>query len=281
MPALVTPLDDDGQLDRVGLDRLLDHILATPLAGIAPAGSTGEGPLLTQALRLALTKAVRERLTDEQWLVPGVPAPSAEAAIAEIKGLVEAGADAVLLPPPWYYPLGPREIVHYFGSVADASPLPIVLYNIPRLTKVSIDPEVVAELASHPMIIGMKDSSGDLEHLARTASEAGLPVLTGSDATLLDALHHGASGCIGASVNVVPDAVQAIYAAHASGRIGEAENLQKRVADVVAACSAAGFPAGWKAALEILGVCRGRPAHPLRPIDVERMRVLAAALAES
>ncbi|HET9071634.1 MAG TPA: dihydrodipicolinate synthase family protein, partial [Acidimicrobiales bacterium] len=195
LPALVTPLDAAGRLDRAGLDRLLDHVLAAPLAGIAPGGSTGEGPLLSPEQRVELAGAVRARLTADQWLVPGVPAPTATAALGEIEALAGAGASAVLLPPPWYYPLGPAEVVRYFTAVADAAALPLVLYNIPRFTKVSLDPEVVAELAGHPRIVGTKDSSGDLEHLTRTtrltAATDDFSVLTGTDGSFLDALTAG------------------------------------------------------------------------------------------
>lgn len=283
LPALVTPLDGAGRLDRAGLDRLLDHVLAAPLAGIAPGGSTGEGPLLSPEQRVELAGAVRARLTADQWLVPGVPAPTAAAALGEIEALAGAGASAVLLPPPWYYPLGPAEVVRYFTTVADAAALPLVLYNIPRFTKVSLDPEVVAELAGHPRIVGTKDSSGDLEHLTRTArltaATDDFSVLTGTDGSFLDALTAGGDGLIGASVNVAPGLAQRLYDAARAGDADEARAVQGRIAAVVAACDQLGFPAGWKAALHVLGVCGSDPAHPLPGPDPAGLPALRAALA--
>lgn len=279
LPALVTPLDADGRLDHPGLGRLLDHLLAAPLAGIAPAGSTGEGPLLSPQLRVELTRAVRARLDDHHWLIPGVPAPTAAGALAEIAALADAGATAVLLPPPWYYPLGPAAAVRYFVAVADAAALPIVVYHIPRFTKATLPPEAIAEVAGHPRIIGVKDSSGDHDHLAgtaRAAASADFSVLTGTDATLRDALDAGAAGIIGASVNVVPSLVQRLYEATRAGEADASRELQRRVAGVVEACNRPGFPAGWKAALQLLGICDGRPAHPLPAADpaaVEALRL--------
>ncbi len=282
LPALVTPLDCDGRLDRAGLDRLLDHVLAVPVAGVSPAGSTGEGPLLPASLRLELARAVGERLTSGQWLVPGVPAPTADAAITEIESLAGTGASAVLLPPPWYYPLEAGEVVDYFAGVADAAALPLVLYDIRRFTKVPIPSEAVAELAAHPRIIGIKDSSGDFEHLSMTvwatAERADFSVLTGGDSTFLAALTTGAAGTIAASVNLVPAAVQGIYEAVRSGRPEEAWPLQRQVASVVSACSAAGFPSGWKAALEVLGICGRWTSPPLHPTEAPLLAELTRRL---
>ncbi|MHB1930991.1 MAG: dihydrodipicolinate synthase family protein [Acidimicrobiales bacterium] len=281
LPALVTPLDD-GRLDHRGLERLLDHILQAPVAGIAPAGSTGEGPLLPKDLRVELTGAVRKRLTDDHWLIPGVPAPNASAAVAEIDALAGAGANAVLVPPPWYYPLGSLEVVDYFAALADASVLPIVLYNIPAFTKVSIEPPAAAALAAHPNVAGTKDSSRDFDHLTETidatAGAGEFSVLTGTDSALHAALGAGARGTIGASVNVVPTEVQRLYELALAGRHDESLALQRHVADVVGACGAAGFPVGWKAALELLGICGGGPAAPLRRPSAEALSALDAAL---
>ncbi len=282
LPALVTPLDADARLDRAGLDRLLDHVLAVPIAGVSPAGSTGEGPLLAAPLRLELTRTVAGRLSPDQWLLPGVPAPTAGEALAEIEALAGAGASAALLPPPWYYPLDPGELVGYFTGVADAAAVPLVLYDIPRFTKVSLPPGTVAELAAHPRIIGIKDSSGDFEHLARTvwatADQPGFSVLTGTDSTLLAALVSGAAGTIAASVNIVPGTVQGVYDAVRAGRLDEAGARQRRVAAIATACSAARFPSGWKAALEVLGICGRWPAPPLAATDAGRLDTLAAEL---
>ncbi len=281
LPALVTPLDTGGRLDRAGLDRLLDHVLAAPVTGIAPAGSTGEGPLLGLATRVELTRAVRDRLGDGPWVVAGVPARNAPEALTEIDALAKAGASAVLLPPPWYYPVGTAEVVSYFGAIAGSSALPIVAYHIPRLTKVALSPEAMAELAPHPGIVGIKDSGGDPAHLAAVVEACAgydLAVMTGTDSAMLAALAAGAAGLIGASVNVVPGLVTRLYAAARAGDEEQSARLQLQVAAVVDACGALGFPQAWKAALFVLGVCSARPAHPLVAPDADALAGLDSEL---
>jgi dihydrodipicolinate synthase/N-acetylneuraminate lyase len=282
LPALLTPLDEDGNLDRAGLGRLLDHVLAVPLAGVSPCGSTGEGPLLGRELRVEVVRAVADRLGSEQWLVPGASGVNAAAAIREVEAYAEAGASATLVPPPWYYPVDGSEVIEFFVTVADASPLPLLLYNIPAMTKVAIPVAAVSELAGHPQVIGIKDSSRDFEYfqavVAATAPVGDFTVLTGTDTMLLASVLAGGAGTIAASVNITPALVHHLYEASLAGRMAEAGEAQVRVTKVVAAARRAGFPRGWKAAAQLLGLCSSRPAHPLRPADAGAVEALAAEL---
>jgi dihydrodipicolinate synthase/N-acetylneuraminate lyase len=283
MPALLTPLDESGGLDRPGLDRLLDHVLAAPLAGVSPCGSTGEGPLLGRPLRVETVRAVAARLRPGQALVAGTAAPSAAAAREEIDAYAEAGATAALVAPPWYFPLSAGEIGEFYLAVAEDSALPVVLYNIPAMTKVTIPAPVVAELAGHPRVAGVKDSSRDFEYfnavVAATRS-AEFSVLTGTDTMLLASLVAGGAGTIAASVNVVPHLAQGLYEAATAGRLEEASRLQESLTGVVSAARRAGFPRGWKAAAAALGLCSDRTAHPLRPADGAETAALTKELAE-
>ncbi len=282
LPALLTPLADTGGLDHAGLERLLDHVLAVPLAGLSPCGSTGEGPLLSRDVRVDTVRRCAARLSPGQWLVPGASGVNARAALEEIEAYAQAGAAAVLLAPPWYYPIGAGEVLDFFGAVADESALPLVLYNIPAMTKVVIPVATVAELATHPGVIGIKDSSRDFEYLqgvvSRTATADDFAVLTGTDTMLAASMTAGAHGTIAASVNIVPSLVQDLYDAVRSGRPDEARPLQGRLVKVVEAARRAGFPRGWKAAAEALGLCSGLTAHPLRPAGPDEVAVLVSQL---
>jgi dihydrodipicolinate synthase/N-acetylneuraminate lyase len=281
LPALVTPLDPEGSLDRKGLARLADRVLAAPVAGISPCGSTGEGPLLSTATRLAVVEVLAERVAPDQWLVPGVPAPNAEAALAEIAAHARAGAHAALLPPPWYFPLRAAEVAGFYRRVADDSAVPVVIYNIPAMTKVVVPVEVVAELAGHPNVIGMKDSSRDFEYLntivAATAG-AGLSVLTGTDTLLAASVAAGAAGTIAASVNVVPDLACTVQRLAAAGEAEGARREQRRLTAVVEAVRRFGVPRAWKAALAALGVCGPHTAPPLQPTGPAEVEALATEL---
>lgn len=278
MPALITPLDSGDRLDRPGLDRLLAHVLSVPLSGVSPCGSTGEGPLLGRAARVETVRAAAGQMGPGQWLVPGVAAVNAATALEEIEAYAQAGASAALVAPPWYYPLGDGEVVEFFGSVADRAALPILLYNIPAMTKVAIPVGAISQLAGHARVIGIKDSSRDFEYfqavVAATAAADDFAVLTGTDTMLVASLLAGGSGTIAASVNIVPSLVQEVYELTCSGRAEEARSPQERLTAVVSAARREGFPRGWKAAAEALGLCDRRTARPLRPADdagVERL----------
>ncbi len=267
MAALATPLEPSGRLDVAGLGRLVGHILAGGADGLCPAGSTGEGPLLSRETRVELVRAVSGMSPAGTPIIPGTLSVNPEATLADIDAYADAGATAVLVPPPFYYPLDDGAVADFYVYVAERSALPVLVYNIPSMTKVSVAPAVTAELAYHPRIAGMKDSSRDMEYFsavsARTAGSDSFCLLTGSDTLLSASLGAGGQGTIAASVNLVPSLVRSLYDASISGDVA-ARDLQARLAEVVFACRRPGFPAGWKAALKLAGLCDATLAAPLR-----------------
>lgn len=284
MVALATPVDASGAVDDAGVERLVKRVLAGGVSGVSPAGSTGEGPKLTSAQRVSLAARVRALVPDGLPVVPGMPATNRTDALSELEALADAGADAALVSPPSYYPL-PDEAVHgLYQGLADSSPLPLVLYNIPSYTKVRIAPEVAAALAGHPNVIGMKDSSRDMEYhqqviLACRGAGDGFRVLTGTDTLLVASLAVGASGAIVASANLAPELSVGIYRAFTSGDMDTAWRLQEQLVRVVAACRRSSTPAAWKAALEIAGVCGADPVPPGAVLSSAQRAELAAELA--
>lgn len=279
--ALATPIAEDGRLDRTGLAGLLDRVIAGGVDAVCPTGSTGEGPRLTRQERRAVTLAAREHLGPGLLLLPAASAMSAEDALAEIQGLADEGADGVLLAPPSYYPMGAGEVVDWYSRIADDAALPLVLYNIPAMTTVSLPAPAVADLARHPQVLGIKDSSRDLEYLESVlyaVTDAEFTVLTGSDTMLLASLQLGAHGTIAASANLVPQLSRSVYDATLAGDLGAAREAQRRLFEVVMACRAGVTPAGWKAALHWAGVCSARLVSPARPLDERLRRELEAAL---
>lgn len=284
MAALVTPLREDGALDTDGLARLVETVAGGGADGISPAGSTGEGALLTREQRLTLTARVRQLAPPGMPVIPGVPLVSIADGPAELEALAAAGATAALVAPPAYYPLSDGGVLRIYQDLADAAPLPLVLYNIPVFTKVRLSPAVVARLAEHPAIIGIKDSSRDMEYqqqLITATAEADFSVLTGTDTLLVASLALGAAGAIAASANLVPDLGSGIYHAFEAGDMTTAVRLQQRLARIVAACRRGYFPAGWKAALEIAGVCQRHPAPGGTPLSPEEFGRLRSELAEA
>jgi len=281
LAALATPLDSEGHLDRAHLERLVSHILSAGADGLSPTGSTGEGPLLGHRTRVEVCEAVAGILPPSALLVPGVAATTVNEVMTDLAAYAAAGAHAALVGVPSYYPLRGAEIERWFRSLADASPLPLVLYNIPMYTKNVIPPDVVARLGSHERIVGMKDSSRDMEYFEQVrhaTTEATFSLLTGSDTLLLPSALVGADGTIAASVNLVPDLVVRLWRqAIEPGSLLEARELQARLVSIVDAVRSLG-PDGWKTALGLAGLSSSELAHPLLPPSPEALDQLAATL---
>ena len=283
MAALVTPLDEKGGLDVVASRRIVDHILQNSVHGICPAGSTGEGALLPRSLRAELTAVVVEAAFSETWVIPGIIGTTLVAAREDLAAYADAGASAVLVGVPYYYGLDDEAIYRWYQELADTSTLPLVLYNIPSMTKLAISRDVVARLASHEQIIGMKDSSRDVvyfQQIREVTVNTHFALLTGSDALLLASIALGGDGLIGAGVNVVPALTSQLWTAIAEGNSSAARTLQQRVAHIVGVCAGAGVPVGFKAALSLLGLCQPYPAAPLQALQPQAANRLAAELRE-
>ncbi|GAB3913098.1 4-hydroxy-tetrahydrodipicolinate synthase [Microlunatus endophyticus] len=279
--ALATPIGPDGDLDPAALDRLLARIIDGGGDGISPTGSTGEGPRLSRAQRVEVTRQVRKHVGGDRLVVPGASALTVADAVAEIGELAEAGADAVLLAPPSYYPIPAAGVTAFYRAVEADAVLPIVLYNIPSMTKIVLPPESVGELATLPGIIGIKDSSRDFEYLQTilyATTDADFAVLTGSDTMLLASLTVGAVGTIAGSVNLVPELGREIYDASLAGDLGRARSAQRKLHDVVMACRVGPPPAGWKAALAWAGVGAADPVPPAVGLTTAEQQTLGARL---
>lgn len=281
--ALITPMGPGGEIDIPGLERLTGHVVSGGAAGICPVGSTGEGSRLTARQRHDIVRRVRALVPPGMPVIPA-PATAAPAAIGDdIRALADLGADAVLLAPPGAYALNDDDVRAYYLGAAETSALPVLIYHFPALTRVPVSPAVAGELAGHPRVAGLKDSGRDLEYtqavLYATRGAGDFAVLTGSDTLLAATMLAGGAGAICGSANLVPRLGSDLYAAAAAGDWPRALALQERLFAVVAAARAAGFPRGWKAALQLAGICSGQPAPPALPVRGEALDALRVRLA--
>lgn len=279
--ALATPLDEHGNLDEAGLTKLVDRVVGAGVVGISPTGSTGEGARLSRSQRLEVTRLVRERVPAGMPVISGVPLTSVAEGLDELEQLAERGATAALVAPPYYYPLQDVEALRLYENLAERSPLPVVLYNIPVFTKVSFAPHVVGALATHPNIAGIKDSSRDIEYFQKVlaATEgADFAVVTGSDTYLVACLLAGATGTIAASINLVPHLPVGIYDAVKAGDLGEALRLERELGHVIHLCRGGTPPVAWKAALAHVGVCQPYPAAPAAMLPPDQHETLIREL---
>jgi 4-hydroxy-tetrahydrodipicolinate synthase len=282
MVALVTPLDADGRLDDHGLERLVERVVAAGIDGISPNGSTGEGARLGRERRIAVATRVRKLAPDGMPVVSGVPLTTLDEGRAELDDLAELGATAALVAPPSYYPLPNESVLRMYEALAGDAPLPLLLYNIPIFTKVRLAPGVVARLATHPAIAGIKDSSRDMEYqqeLIAATADAEFAVLTGADSLLVASLAVGVAGSITAGANLVPELPVGIQRAFHADDFRTATELQRRLARIVAACNAGEPPAGWKAALSVAGVCGPDLAAPAAALPATLRATLEIRLA--
>ena len=282
MVALLTPLDADGRLDEHGLERLVERVVAAGIDGISPNGSTGEGARLGRQRRIAVATRVRKLAPDGMPVVSGVPLTTLDEGRAELDDLAELGATAALVAPPSYYPLPDESVLRMYEALAGDAPLPLLLYNIPIFTKVRLAPGVVARLATHPAIAGIKDSSRDMEYqqeLIAATADAEFAVLTGADSLLVASLAVGVAGSITAGANLVPELPVGIQRAFHAGDFRTATELQRRLARIDAACNAGEPPAGWKAALSVAGVCGPDLAAPAAALPATLRATLEIRLA--
>ncbi len=279
---VVTPfIGATEELDLDGFRANVRAHLSDGLAGVVLAGSTGEAALLTEAERAALVSAARDEVPADRWLIVGTGAESTRQCVARCKAAKELGASAVLVVAPHYYSNAMTEgaLRAHYARVADESPLPVILYNIPKYAHFALSEPLVAELARHQNVIGIKDSSGVPEMLKGylRAQGAEFTVLTGSASGLHDALKAGARGGILAASLFAAGFTLEVFKQHGLGEEAAAAKAQARLLPMANVIVAKLGVAGVKAALDVVGRVGGLPRAPLLPLtDEERAEVVLA-----
>lgn len=275
---LVTPFDQEtGDVAPVPLRQQARDLLAAGLDGVVVAGSTGEAALLDEAEKVRAVEWLRDVVPEDRWLVAGTGAESTRAAMRLARDAAAAGADAVLVRPPSYYGafLQPAVLADHYRRVADASPIPVLVYNIPKYTHVMLQDSTLRALADHERIAGFKDSSGDLKVFAglRAAMPRGAG-LVGSGALLYPALELGAAGGVLGVACFAAKTCVALYAGYRAGDHAGAGALQERLTPLHREIVATLGPAGIKAAMELVGLPGGPVRLPLVGVDgKQRARV--------
>ncbi|HET7189244.1 MAG TPA: dihydrodipicolinate synthase family protein [Gemmatimonadaceae bacterium] len=285
---VVTPFDRNGAVDADAFAANITAHLAAGLHGIVVAGSTGEAALLDEDERAALIARAREAIPADRLLLVGTGAESTRTVIARNAVAAELGADGVLVVAPHYYgdAMTAEALREHYVRIADESAVPVLLYTIPKYMHFALPAEVVAELARHENIVGMKDSSGDAALLRGYLASQGesFKVLTGSGSLLADALTMGAHGAILAVALFAPLLSLDVWRAARSGRLDDWTAPQARLTPLAARIVGGMGVAGVKAALDAVGLHGGAPRPPLRPLgpaalDTVRTLVQTAELA--
>ena len=269
---VVTPFDANGDVDVAAFATNVRAHLAAGLDGIVVAGSTGEAALLDETERLQLVEAARKNMGADRPLIIGTGGESTRGVIARNRAVAERGADAALVVSHHYYTgaMTNDALREHYTRVADASPLPVMIYTIPKYMHFAVPPELVRELAKHENIMGMKDSSGDGDLFARylESKSDSFRVLTGSAGLFKEALRMGADGGILAAALFAPGIALEVLAAVRDGNVALSDEAQARLAPLGARIVGAMGVPGVKVALDAIGLRGGEPRRPLQPLDV-------------
>jgi 4-hydroxy-2-oxoglutarate aldolase len=277
-----TSFDAGGTLDLVRLRGALGRWIATPLSGFVILGSTGEAPFLDEDESDRVIAAARDIVPTSRTFIAGTGRESTRATVSATKRAAALGADAVLVRTPGFYKtqMTTQAYVQHYTAVADASPVPVLIYNFTAVTGVTIPIAAVAALSAHRNIVGMKESNSDLPRI--TELVAAVPptfgVVAGSASTFFEALRAGARGGILALSAVLPHACVRLFELARTGRDEEARALQAQLLGLARLFGATYGIAGLKAALNLAGYDIGEPRPPLVPLDGPGLRDLTDTL---
>jgi 4-hydroxy-tetrahydrodipicolinate synthase len=232
IPALVTPMRDDGAIDFDAWDRLLDHHLREGSDGVVVGGTTGESPALERAELEELIRHARSRIGDRIPVIAGSGTAGTAKSVALSRAAEAAGADALLIVTPYYNRPTQDGLFRHFTAIADAVRIPVILYNVPGRTACDMLPATIARLSEHPRIVGVKEATGDVargvEVLRR--ARAGFLLLSGDDATAAELMRNGACGVISVTANVAVRAMHELCAAASRGAHDVAATIDTRLA---------------------------------------------------
>lgn len=283
---VTTPFDPvTGDIAPVNFRENIRRWLETPINGFVLFGSTGEGALLDEDEMVRLADYARDVVPPARPLIAGAGGESTRSVIRLARRFGAAGVDAVLVHPPAYFgvALSPGDLRDHYVAVAEASPIPVVVYHMPRFTHVTIEAGLVAELSRHPNIAGIKDSSGDLKRFAEFtgACENGCRLFIGNGALLYAALELGAAGGVLALGLLAPEPYGRLIDHFRADRLQQAGRIQERLAPAHKQIVGAFGARGVKVGLDLMGWHGGPPRLPLRPLGSRDRDIVARVMREA
>jgi len=281
-PALTTPFDSTGAVSLAGLKHNIHLYNQTTVSGYVALGSTGESVMLSREESESVLVAVKEFAAPGKLLIAGTGAESTAETIARTRRAAALGYPLALVKTPYYYkPVYRSEtFLHHYRAVADASPIPILLYSVPQFTGISLETPEILALSEHPNIIGIKDSSGVIQRVAEVVAEAkpAFQVLTGGAAVIYPALAVGACGAILALASALPEKCAQLFEYFQAGQHDSARELQLLLAKASRRVVSEGGIAAVKYVMDLRGYQGGPPRLPLLPLNGEKKQQIAAII---
>jgi 4-hydroxy-2-oxoglutarate aldolase len=279
---IVTPFTSADVIDEKGLADNIRRWMTTPLTGIVVLGSNGEAPQLEDGEADRAIEIVRAGMPKDRPLIAGTGRESTKATIAATRRAAALGADAALVRTPSFFKnaMTSEVFIRHYAAVADASPIPVLLYNVTMYTGVTLQADAVEQLSAHPNIVGMKESGNDLilisDCVSRTPDD--FTVLAGSATTLFQSLCAGCDGAILALAALLPDECVRMVQLVRENKIAEARALSRTLLPIARSVGGGfGIP-GLKAALDLLGFAGGMPRPPLRPASKQIVETIRGQL---
>jgi 4-hydroxy-tetrahydrodipicolinate synthase len=276
LTAMVTPFSSDGALDTTAAARLATRLVDAGCDGLVVSGTTGESPTTTDEEKIALLRAVLEAVGDRARIIAGVGTYDTAHTVHSAKAAAAEGAHGLLVVTPYYSRPSQAGLLAHFTAVADATDLPVVLYDIPPRSVIPIEWDTLRKLAQHPNIVAVKDAKGDLHGGGQMIAETGLAYYSGDDALNLPWLAMGAVGFISVWGHVAAPQLRELLSAFNSGDVARARKINQTLSPLAAAQSRLGGVTMAKAGLRLLGFDAGDPRLPQLPATPEQVEALAA-----
>jgi len=276
LTAMVTPFAPDGSLDTAAAAKLANHLVDAGCDGLVVSGTTGESPTTTDDEKFELLRVVLEAVGDRARVIAGAGTYDTAHSIRLAKACAAEGAHGLLVVTPYYSKPPQRGLFAHFHAVADATELPVLLYDIPPRSVVPIESATIRALASHPNIVGIKDAKGDLHGGGQIMAETGLAYYSGDDALNLPWLAMGATGFISVIAHVSAGQLRELLSAFVSGDIATARKISVALAPLCNAMGRLGGVTMSKAGLRLQGIDVGDPRLPQVPATPDELDALAA-----
>lgn len=287
IPPVITPLKNQDTLDGEGLIRLVEHLISGGVHGLFILGTTGEGPSLSYHLRYEITERVCDQVNKRVPVLVGITDTALTESVKLAEKAESFGADAVVAAPPYYFTSNQSELTDYFHELAERSPLPLFLYNMPSHTKVNIAEKAVLNLSSHDNIIGLKDSSANLVYFQKVVqlmeNHPEFSLLVGPEELLMQSVLSGAHGGVNGGANLFPEIYVKMYNAAVNRDFEQMKQIQTIIIQVSSSLYGIGsspgsYLQGVKSALSVLGICSDVIALPCRSHSREEKETVKKAL---
>lgn len=280
LTAMVTPFNQQGEIDFIATKALINHLIANGTDGLVVAGTTGESPTLDTQEKIKLIKFVVEVVNGRVPVIAGTGSNDTRASINLTKSVEETGVDGVMLVTPYYNKPSQEGLYQHFKTIAEATSLPVMLYNIPGRSVVNMTVETIVRLSAIDNIVSIKEASGDLNHMTQIISQtpSNFSLYSGDDGLTLPVLALGGAGVISVSAHIIGNEMQEMIKNFKTGNLDVAASMHRTLLAIMEALFAAPNPAPVKAALNMRGIDVGGVRLPIIPLNKEETKTLQRAI---